>query len=510
MKNILFGIIAILLCAVTSCTEVIMIEESESCGVKYFRVTQGEYVGCMDMNKNEIIPLDRKYTQAYPEILNPGELLRYKVIKNGFQGVCDTLGNEVIPPKKYTDVCYIKMRDFPHYYAVTNEDGEGACNILGEEIISPQYHSLFYTLTGFMAQETDSSDYISLGILLNEEGMIDSNALSKEKIIEDDGFEWYKLYQNGCYGAETVDGTSLIPLSRGYTDIMYWDRKGGKKGYFECEKEGKEGVCTIYGTEIIAPIYSSVIFIEKYGFKVQSTDDGDFCETGIVLANNGKVKAKEERKRVAPSSKHSYTAANAGSRQEPAKKKGKWRKWLSGLGKVVEAVASVATGSSAGFSSSGATGPHVDYIPQKDGTTQMVTRQVCYDCKGSGRCSICGGNGAIIHPYLGTRVNCTLCSMSGRCKFCKGTGEQVFRSVVDAQGNGYSVDMNGNVVTVGGSGGGSSSTKSSSSSSSSSSKSNDYIDVIEYSPNYTGQDNTEWCDVCKKYAPAHKHIKKRY
>ena len=67
--------------------------------------------------------------------------------------------------------------------------------------------------------------------------------------------------------------------------------------------------------------------------------------------------------------------------------------------------------------------------------------------------------------------------------------------------------MNGNVVTTGGSGGysGGSSKRSSSSSNN---RKKDYIEVIEYSPNYTGQDNSEWCDICKKIAPAHKHIKK--
>ncbi len=70
--------------------------------------------------------------------------------------------------------------------------------------------------------------------------------------------------------------------------------------------------------------------------------------------------------------------------------------------------------------------------------------------------------------------------------------------------------MNGNVVTTGGSKGGYSSSSGSKSKSSSSSSSNvkNYIETIEYAPNYTGKDNSEWCDICKKVAPAHKHIKK--
>lgn len=47
-------------------------------------------------------------------------------------------------------------------------------------------------------------------------------------------------------------------------------------------------------------------------------------------------------------------------------------------------------------------------------------------------------------------------------------------------------------------------------SSSGRSRSNDYIETIEYAPNYTGKDNSEYCPVCGKVAPKHVHIKKRY
>ena len=80
-------------------------------------------------------------------------------------------------------------------------------------------------------------------------------------------------------------------------------------------------------------------------------------------------------------------------------------------------------------------------------------------------------------------------------------------------------DNNGQVYTSGGGAfggsydGSSSSSSSSSSYSGSSSTTNNqknYIDVIEYAPNYTGEDNSVWCPTCGKIAPRHVHIKKRY
>lgn len=38
---------------------------------------------------------------------------------------------------------------------------------------------------------------------------------------------------------------------------------------------------------------------------------------------------------------------------------------------------------------------------------------------------------------------------------------------------------------------------------------NDYIETIEYAPDYTGNAPDVWCSKCGKYMPRHSHIKKR-
>lgn len=45
--------------------------------------------------------------------------------------------------------------------------------------------------------------------------------------------------------------------------------------------------------------------------------------------------------------------------------------------------------------------------------------------------------------------------------------------------------------------------------SSSSSSGNDYIEVIEYAPDYTGNAPDVWCAKCQKWMSRHSHIKKR-
>ena len=536
MKKLL--LFAFVICAILSCSDgEVVIEKIEFNGFEYFRLKQGKYEGCMNLDGNVVIPLNKKYTTAFAMKVKPFYPLLYQVYKGADSGICDSLGNEIISPEReYRSSTYIQVDEYPPFFLVEDEDGRyGACDMEGKEVVPTKYSSVFYTLTGFTVLENEDSEFEFLDITLNTEGKLDPNAITREKNTESDGFVWYKVYQKGAFGAESSKKKSLIPFSRGYSDIYYFTRSDHKTGYFQCAKGDKDGICTIFGTEIIEPKYESVIYIEGKGFQVQKEESGNYVETGIMLANNGTV-APKTTKKSATSKK--MTAKNSSKQKvaaEKEKKKGKWRKWLSKAGQFVGAVASVATGvpvntssynnsnygkssspsSSSSSSSSSSTripnmmGGYTDCYPQKDGTTLQVSHSPCYMCKGTGRCSLCGGRGSIVHPYLGSNVNCTGCAMSGVCKYCQGTGEQVTTAVIDSRGNGYGVDMNGNVVTTGSSGGGSSSGSSSKSSGSNSNSSNKkYIEVIEYAPNYTGKDNSEWCEICKKVAPAHSHVKK--
>ena len=82
---------------------------------------------------------------------------------------------------------------------------------------------------------------------------IGANAQTKKLWTERDGFQWYEIYgSGGTTSAESINGKTLIPLSRGYSFICYHSEEYGM-GYFSVEKNGKEGACDIKGNEIIAP-----------------------------------------------------------------------------------------------------------------------------------------------------------------------------------------------------------------------------------------------------------------
>lgn len=159
-------------------------------------------------------------------------------------------------------------------------------------------------------------------------------------------------------------------------------------------------------------------------------------------------------------------------------------------------------------------GGYCDHVMNPDGSGTSTTVMPCTWCHGTKICPICGGQGGIC-GYGGTWYPCKSCCGSRICQNCKGTG---FTTLVSTFQNGVAIgyDNNGRVYTGGGSGSGLSSSSGSfssgsgSSGSGSSSRSNDYIETIEYAPNYTGEDNSEYCPVCGKVAPKHVHIKKRY
>lgn len=76
-----------------------------------------------------------------------------------------------------------------------------------------------------------------------------SGNIRRERKTEDDGFVWIlTLYKNrdDVAGAENKNGKTIIPLSRGYDFISYYN------GLFKFSKNKKEGVCDKNGKEIIS------------------------------------------------------------------------------------------------------------------------------------------------------------------------------------------------------------------------------------------------------------------
>ncbi len=117
---------------------------------------------------------------------------------------------------------------------------------------------------------------------------LSANAQTRSLKTEEDGFQWYVIFSSDWKyeGAESVDGKTLIPLSRQYTFICYHS-KSGHKGYFRVKKGDKYGACDIYGREIIAPQYRKLYYLSK-GFCWEDSEGNDHY-LGITLDANGRA-----------------------------------------------------------------------------------------------------------------------------------------------------------------------------------------------------------------------------
>lgn len=155
-------------------------------------------------------------------------------------------------------------------------------------------------------------------------------------------------------------------------------------------------------------------------------------------------------------------------------------------------------------------GGYCDYVLNPDGSGSAISKIPCTWCHGTKVCSICQGRGGTYgRAYGGMWYPCVSCAGSGMCQNCRGEGYTILTMQIN---NGVAIgyDQKGNIYTGGGgSGSGSSSGSSRHSSGSRSSRSKDYVDVIEYAPDYTG-DNNRYCKQCDRIGPAHVHIRKRY
>lgn len=119
-----------------------------------------------------------------------------------------------------------------------------------------------------------------------------SNSLpiKKELKIESNGFKWYNTKQGTKEGAEDYNHNTLIPLSRGYTFIVYHPREG-LSGYFCVWKNDKIGACDATGKEVISPIYKDAICFSSSGFNYKNSND-EWVPIGMGLDDEGRAVEK--------------------------------------------------------------------------------------------------------------------------------------------------------------------------------------------------------------------------
>lgn len=139
--------------------------------------------------------------------------------------------------------------------------------------------------------------------------------VEKEKIVESDGFVWYKLsdkttFQEGAEnesgqslvptgdymiiyqttsggwfevlaanaeGAYSKDGKCVVPISSGYDEVSY----KANQGFSLVKRNGKVGVCDQTGEEIIPCKYQNIVYSSK-GFKYENAT-GKWVSLGVNL-----------------------------------------------------------------------------------------------------------------------------------------------------------------------------------------------------------------------------------
>lgn len=143
-----------------------------------------------------------------------------------------------------------------------------------------------------------------------------------------------------------------------------------------------------------------------------------------------------------------------------------------------------------------------------NGEYVLEIKHFCKSCGTTGICSVCAGMGGIYISSFGYFQPCISC---GGRKICMGCGGQGYIMQQLTSPYPFSEEyVKQSYYSAAAMSRGSSSSSNSRNSSSRSNASDNYIEVIEYAPDYTGNGTKVWCEKCKCYDYRHSHIKKRY
>ena len=271
-----------------------------------------------------------------------------------------------------------------------------------------------------------------------------SFAQEKRLQTESDGFQWYELYKDGKYGAQSMGGVTFIPLSRGYTRIYYQCGYGGR---FKVEKgDEKCGFCDLTGREIIAPgKYDEASYTplsEDFGYYPVKLNgkpgvcyrngqeiiapgryDNAFCWDDdvyvyCIVKLNGKygICDMNGQEIIAPRYKNLKLFSGVFKYED---KSGKWVS--TGIKVSSLAQTPTSTPSPAPMPTPTPTPqpqPQPQPEPQPRQPQPFQVWKTCFMCGGSGQCPYCYGYGWAAN---GKDV-CGICHGTGKCSQCAGHG----------------------------------------------------------------------------------------
>ena len=215
-----------------------------------------------------------------------------KILRKLLLTICAVvLGSSMAFASFYGEETTLKQEEDGYsWYDYRNEDFKyGAKNLQGEMIVPDIYNSVIYypTMKAFKARKGEfEALYEPDGrCIINE----NQGFCKLHKFKRENNFYYYevhkKIKKNEYYvGIYDAMGREIIPVSRGYCEVNchfshgvleYTVRKRVKKNI-------KEGLCDMYGKEIVAPVYSEALYTET-GAAVKDTYKDKWRDLGIFF-----------------------------------------------------------------------------------------------------------------------------------------------------------------------------------------------------------------------------------
>ena len=392
MKRIaLFILIAAVAVSTADAQEITRTKQKEKNGFKWILLEQGDYKGAETKKGKELIPLEKQFKN----IKYDNDFFVAEAAGAGYS-VYTRKGKQIIESRSIQSVnCFEASQGF-----IYCKDGG---------------YKVLYDTTGKIIIPKDRK-YNTI-------------------IIRDGCIYVYEKYDprddlQRIVGVCDFQGNVIIPTSRGYNRI--WRKHDKGEYWYEIYKDGKGGICDIYGDEIIEPSVPSghyIIYHLERTFAYSDDSDEEYVKhyLGMTLDADG---------HGVPDPKHPVgtTRLKRSIKRQTAENRTTAYSTYEPVQTYTPSNPTSAKTSTTSKPSSNTTStttqPKSTPEPEKCksclGSGQCrgygSVQSIKMHCNASGRCSTCGGRG-LMSTGFGSQTKCSYCNGSGKCQYCKGTGK---------------------------------------------------------------------------------------
>ena len=372
----------------------------------YFVVYKGDYRGICDINGKFTIPLSNQFTL----ILYEKETDCYAIHKGDkLRGVCKKDGSFLIPLSRGYELCNYEKEG---WYQIKKNGYYGVCDLSGKEVVKPDKYTSFFIYDDDKGVYTYDANYKSI-TLYKPKKKANSNVSNN--------------YASNSTYSTTNNGTpSIVSEIKELFDLAYNtpDTEAQTK-YDRYMKVIQADPYNSYGYK--APAYNNLgVLYESLG----DLKNAKACYEYALQANPNYDKAKQNLKNV-KAQRRSQRWNNIGNAlgavgqtlgtMNGNQTGGSYNTYPGGSG-------SYGSGSTGG---GGSTSERTCVSCGGSGKCSAQGWADKYRCHGSGRCQHCNNTGTQ-RDYGQTRVcstcngtkKCHYCGGSGRCSTCGGTGKR--------------------------------------------------------------------------------------